>query len=509
MRCVPFCASHRASFCIGLLALWLGLLLPAPLSARPASPDIADFRHIFAVETPEKSGVYSVRLPVSVYEYARLPHLGDVRVFDSQGQPVPFYITSAAATIRTEEHFFPAYRVRVGISGGTLQLLSAAQEGPLTSPAPSTAPAPSATSTLDSRQQETRRETDALLLDLGEGNTSRAELMVEPDASAGPAAGAGAQEQGTLASVLVYTSRDMRQWSLTGTRVLGAIRSGDLALEHLSLPMPGQRYMLLAPVEGSRLLAMRGVRQVSRHAGTALEQTSFEGTWDDEAQGYLYDLPPFLPVHAFRLTLPAANYQLRGGLWLRGEKKPLTRKERRAGKAEQPAWRWHSAVKAYSVEVNGREYSSPPQTFRAAWLESMDRPLLLLRPADAGWPDTPRLEAQWHVQQLYFVAAGVGPYQLAVGNAAAGTVGGQDPGLSELVARSGAQPAATGTSFTPGITPASVGAPREQADPLPGTYRDKGKSKSESRGVLIWVVLVLGALCMGGMAVQMMRKPRQ
>ena len=68
------------------------LLLVASLAYAAEEPDMQDFAQANPIETDGSSAIYRVELPAEVYETVARYDLGDVRVFNQDGERVPFAI---------------------------------------------------------------------------------------------------------------------------------------------------------------------------------------------------------------------------------------------------------------------------------------------------------------------------------------------------------------------------------------------------------------------------------
>src|ERR1700761_9204453 len=104
-------------WCFAIVATWASA--PAPAVAA------ADFAQHFALQLDEGAAYYSVTLPVTVYAASQRHDLGDVRVFNGTGEPVPYSLDAPREPARTPPtlrpvRWFPLPPAASGSSGAPL-----------------------------------------------------------------------------------------------------------------------------------------------------------------------------------------------------------------------------------------------------------------------------------------------------------------------------------------------------------------------------------------------------
>ncbi len=75
--------------------LWLVLMVVCNPSVSLADLTVDDFAYGIKIDVPAGSAVAATSLPEQVYEDAYRRDLGDVRVFNADGEPVPHMIRYA------------------------------------------------------------------------------------------------------------------------------------------------------------------------------------------------------------------------------------------------------------------------------------------------------------------------------------------------------------------------------------------------------------------------------
>lgn len=448
-----------------LLTLSTLVLSTMAAAAELAPPAPRDFKYVYTLEGHYKGGLYRVFLPLDVYSQSQQVGLKDLRIFDLHGMVMPFSISQIPQLVMDEQQSYPAYQVRVAQQGNSISLLGGGAAD---------APQPAAQQTSDPKDSRARREAGALLFDFGKEKYDLTDLRLIPKNTA-PA--------GTVLSAELFTSSDMVKWHSAGMRTFGHISAEGQQVELLSLNLSTKtRYVLLVPVEGTNFFAVQGVEGTLQTGTHSYGEYSTWGTWDAEAKGYVYEVPLSLPVRTLSVELPGRTWIADVDIFTRGPKMQKTKNKQRATTAENLTWDFRSSHRFYSVEVDNRIQHAKALSFNPAWLRSAAKPNVLLRPTTQRFSQNPQLNIAYDKQELYFLAAGPGPFRLAVG---------------------------CPTPLTGGADK-SVGTAQEQKDAAT-LYLDEMQEQTVSYGsstgerVYIWGALLLGALCMGGIALHMLR----
>lgn len=418
---------------IGLL--WL-LLVSALLpffsrdvqGASPRPPDPSEFSDVFPIVTQGEHGLYSLDLPFTLYQRSRRAPLRDLRVFNAEGWPVPFFITPVNGESRPESRVHPCFRVRAGISeSGEITLLP----DPSSPPEMRSVPPRRQNHSPSARETGAPRITEGYLADLGPQPTQFTRMWIVPDDGdlSDRDAAPSPEQKGILVTARLYASADMKRWRRGETVALGKLSLSEHLLEHYDLPLSQGtplRYLLLTPATGATLFPVREIRTESRPSSAPLLQSAeLDGHWDEERRGFGYALPRGLPVRTLDARPAAANYLLRGTLLVprsgRNTKPDRPQFRRRISAS---AWESRGSFLWYAVRQGDQEIRNSPLPFavgRSVGEErrpgsAKDPTTLLLRPEEGtSWPEAPRLLVTWETQRLYFIAQGQGPFRLAVG----------------------------------------------------------------------------------------------
>ena len=102
--------------------LWLVLLAVCPASVATADVTVDDFAYGIRIEVPGGTAIAAMSLPEQVYGNAFRADLGDVRVFNTAGEPVPHMIRYAQ-TLKSDAPwrslpFFPLPEAAPAEAGG-------------------------------------------------------------------------------------------------------------------------------------------------------------------------------------------------------------------------------------------------------------------------------------------------------------------------------------------------------------------------------------------------------
>lgn len=448
-----------------LYGLLLSTLLCAPAGAADLPEKPQDYARGVMLDSPQPSSWYRVDLPQEVYAHSAWPDLRDVRVFNQDGERVPFALETQSTKTATPE----AVPLRIFPLDASPASGAAQEENVVRLQAPSGV--------------EIRIEGDA------SKPVGKSYLLVLPSTLPNTFTlgeiklGWQENDQNWRSKVSVLVSRDMRSWdTLQDDAPVMALASGNdkLRLDRIQLPemqLPdGSHYLLLVfdtpnlPVTISEATAMPG-RQPA-----PLEKMEMTGNGRQisptEAQ---YQWPQPQPFRSLSVgfnddaVLPAeiAIRRTSTSPW-----QPLTK---------TVLWQ-RNGQRSAPVELAG-------ETVQAVRITTLD----------ARLPDTlPEVSGSRDRLALVFNAQGKGPFMLAWGNKVA-------------------QPAA--------VTPDTLIPPdlRKQLDPasipdafvgenvkLGGEARMTATSVTEQQGMwktlLVWGALVLGVAVLAWMAIRIWRE---
>ena len=441
------------------VTLLLGMLgMIAYASAPTLTPQ--SFIEGIPVRTAGEMPVQVLELPLSVYRTVQRPDLGDLRVFDADGQEVPYALLRndlrPAQTRTTPLRFF---RLEGEVVPETLRL-RLEQEGTtldLSAPATAVTQPPAYllhTSELEGVMTELRLE----WADTGQNKDRVSDF---------------------LTTLSVEVSDDLQAWRPLSTASLARLERDGNRLERNVIPLPPTTasYLRLTSLEGA-LPPLTGVQALTQTEAVRgpLETLTLAPRQSDEEGRYTFNAAAFLPVSSAQLLLPQPN--------------TLVRTELLSSTSSEEPWTRRYTGLRYRVVQEEQDLTSPPMTFAP----TTDR-YWQVRTARAGGgvgQGELRLKLRYHPHTLLFLARGEGPYMLAYGS-----------------------PTATSAAFEPSELaqiPADMtlaGLPRARAEPpvtLAGTSL-LGETRSFPWSqVLLWSVLVLGVGLLGWLAFGLLRQ---
>jgi hypothetical protein len=353
--------------------------------------DVFDFDSAVPVQT--------ALVPVELYRGVTRKDLGDVRVFNNDGEEVPHAIRSLWRTQEQENKtvklpFFPLYAASGGETGDLSLRFERNDNGTIVSLKSDGAAAPG-------------RTLSAYLIDAS-GETQRLRRLV---------LGWAAGNDGFVVRVRVESSDDLANWTLVVPDAsvarldfaghalerryvhLGAVQAKYLRLSWQSEGNgdgePDEPPFTLSQIEAEAIGATMPPERMSAELTAAEPATPVDG-----GTAFDFDLGGPVPVDHIALELPQENTLANVTL------------QSRATAAD--AWITRHRGLAYRVRVDGQELVSDAVPVDP----SADRFWRVVVDAKGGGlgKGVPRMQASWLPQQLLFVARGKGPYLVAYGS---------------------------------------------------------------------------------------------
>ena len=445
------------------------LALAAALPLHAAESRDA-FGYGASIRVEGNAAIYGVTLPPAVYAGAARSDLGDLRVFNAAGEPVPFAFVPRAADA-------------VAKPGGTALPLF-----------PLRAPGGTGVEGLDVRVQ---RAADGTIVSIAarEGGTADRErlagYLIDASGFKEPVHALELALAGTddlVARIKVEASDDLAAWRTLAADAPVVRLSADgqrLSATRVSVQPQRARYLRVSwPAKGPAV-ELTGVQAES--APTVIEPKRL---WvgasgvaaKDRAHAYDFDAGGRFPVERMRIVLPEPNTVAYVTVLARA--KP------------DAEWRAIRSAVAYRFLESGREITSADIVLSVAdaryWQLRFDP-----RGATLGG-GAPQIELGWTAQEIAFAARGSAPFLLAWGNAEAQPASlpietlvpgyrrdpGDKPGNGALVA----------------ITPATLGEPQ----PIAGA--SALRPRTDWNRVALWTSLVAAVVLLGWMAWRLARK---
>jgi hypothetical protein len=450
-------------------ARWLTVL--GLLAGAALAQSAAEFAWRGTLATPDKASLMRVALPSAALVRLQGAQAQDVRIFDAQGQPVPFALAQPPAQPsgpRDATPRYPALRlygsappraggggVQVRIDeGGTQRSVWVQMKPGASAPANADAPLPS------------------VLFDTRGEKRSVSALVVH-----------GQIPSNRPVTLRVSTSADLAQW--TPARVRGPVfrfeganapRNDTLEFE-TPLALEG-RYLRL-DWQGEQDIAVEGVTGLVAKAAPKrqLVGATLPPGRADGASALEWELGFATPIAEMQLTTQRHNTLVPVRVLGRNQ-------------LSEP-WRELARAVVWRLGVPGSEHANPATPMPQAsvrWLRVEATHGMKLE----GLPLA--VSVAFEPVQLVFVAGGEGPYQVAAGRA--------DTASSALPLSMIATAANVKIDELPLATVAQENAPAERADGIRG-WLPRGV---EPRTALLWAVLLAGVALLGGVAWSLLRQ---
>lgn len=432
-----------------------------------ASPTLQDYAQGIEIAAPESLPLVEAKLPDAVYQGVTRADLGDVRVFNADGLPVPhaFCAAPVANEPTITESSLRVFELRdapANANGGTRVELQTAGGTQINVQEAGSA-------------QPTAANGRIHIIDARDSDDPVRAIQFDwqsPD---------GASQ----AQVSIEASDDLDRWRVlvpASTLLLATRGDEQLRRERIALPPQSYDYLRVQRTDGGPPLAIN--RVVAERVGEVLEIDPewFRATTlvTDDIQVLFFDSARRAPVSYARLQLPQDNSSVR-----------VTLHSRDDGKAP---WveRWSGEV--YRIVTDTERRESPPAHFAA----TTDRYWRLRIANDPQLYRETLLELGYRPARLRFLAQGGSPFTLAYGSRRAEIA--PASGCDALLADVGAKERAK--LMSEGI----VGASRSLggADALKPPPR-----QTPVRLVVLWSVLIVGVGVLVAMALALLKRVRK
>ncbi len=374
----------------------------ALVSAYAAAPACAeDFARRFALQLDEGAAYYSVTVPAAVYAASQRNDLGDLRIFNGAGEPVPYSLEAPREPARTPPslhpvRWFPLRPAPAGQAGAPLGVTIAA-DGSLRATAAPPGRAQHDTDLIDAGAASHEGRASALLVHLRDDNY-----------------------QGRVS---VESSDDLRNWQPAGDAQLLKVsyNGSTLSQDRIELNGAHARYLRLHWLDGAPFLESIDV-EVQAAGAERAQLADSRREWREgivaqagpKAGEYFFSTGGPYPVDRLRLDLPQPNTVAPAVVYSRGELGGAWREVSSA-----TLFRLHNGA----VEQNNPSLQLTPDTDRH-WRVVVDT-----RNGGLG-SGTLTVAAGWQPATLTFVARGSAPFTLGVGSASAVSTA---VGLDELL----------------------------------------------------------------------------
>jgi hypothetical protein len=432
-----------------------------------ASPTLQDYAQGIEISAPGSLPLVEATLPDAVYQGATRADLGDVRVFNADGLPVPhaFCTTPATTEPTITERPLPVFQLReatADANGGTrveLQTAGGTQINVLEAGSGQPTVANGRIHIIDARDSDD--PVRAIQFD-----------WQSPD---------GASQ----AQVSIEGSDDLDRWRVlvpASTLLLATRGNEQLRRERIELPLQSYDYLRVQRTDGGPPLAIN--RVVAERVGQVLE---IDPQWfmatmlvTDDIQVLFFDTARRAPVSYARLRLPQENSSVR-----------VTLHSRNDGKAPWTE-RWSGEV--YRIVTDTERRESPPAHFSA----TTDRYWRLRIANDPQLYRATLMELGYRPARLRFLAQGSSPFTLAYGSRRAeiAPANGCDTLLADVGANERAKLVSEGVV---GLARSLGG--ESALRPVP--------RETPTRLIVLWSVLIVGVAVLVAMALALLKRVKK
>jgi hypothetical protein len=436
---------------------WATWLLAAAVSGSAFAADLkpTDFAYGLLVETGADDAAYRVPLPVAVYQTAVRPDLGDLRVFNSQGELVPYALERPDAGSSARQAVpLPLFHLKdtsaAALDAVRITVESGKSAVNVQTPGGSSGSAASISYLLDARAMNA--PVAAFIVQWPDDAADFAgRMQVEAGdtlgqwqriASAAPVANLHAQGEHLVERRLEITPTQAKFWRLSWVGAEAPFGLTGVLAEPARATLEAARANLMVP-------------------GKAVS---------GQAREYEFDLGARPPIDRVNLELPELNTTIAVDLLSRTD----------------PKAPWRSVVHAglYRLKSSGTELRNGPIHIAPDsdryWLARIDA-----RGGGLG-NGVPRLSVGWVAQNVVFLARGSGPYLIAYGSA---TVAPADMSLDSL-------PKAVQIGNATAAAPSLLG----------GRERLRPATSVPWRNGLLWAVLVVAAGILAAMVLRLSKE---
>lgn len=441
----------------------LACLLAASVGAAPLNKN--DYSSGVPVRSNYAQPMVETVLPDDVYRVVTRADLGDLRVFNADGMPVPHALCAAPSSLTPEISEKPlqvfVLRGREQIHGDGSRVAVETSSGTRVNVEESGAAAPDVVSGLihiiDARDTEPLR---AIRFD-----------WRSPD---------GASE----VRVRIETSNDLDRWHTVvpaATLLLAQQGEQELRRERIELFDREYEYLRVQRIDAGPPLILNAVTAEQVAAAEEIEPLWFNAVgMSSEEEGVSYfDAQHLAPVTYARVRLPQQNSTVNVSLQSRPD--------------EQSPWHTRWTGESYVIVSDTVRRESPPAQFQA----TTDRYWRLRVLKDPQLPQNLMLELGYRPARLRFLAQGPGPFTVAFGSRRAEPA--QPAACDALLANMSTvdRERMIEQGFVDPIV--QLGG-ADALKPLP--------KKTPTKVVILWGVLVVGVALLVGMALSLLKRVR-
>ena len=369
----------------------LFLLLFVAVSVCAEEPALEDFAYGVELITDGSAPIYRLPIPQQVYQNIYRSDLGDIRIFNSNGQRIPYAIRVQKTRETTRSYWvnlplFPlkgdagrqaskdALEVRVNNDGKIIDIHYKDESG-----------------------QDEDSIISSYIIDLSGVKQNIDQLIFDINDDAGS----------YLKSVFIEKSDDLNTWStMVSNASLSRLQYGSHTLEKNNINVPNQRanFLRFTWRDNSENLKVKSVRALLTTRSSEIDE---ERQWSTvtgsrsaaDGSKYEFDLGGTYPVDKVNVLLPDQNTLIEASLRSRND--------------PDSTWNTHYTGLFYKLEMQDtlmEQQDIPIRTTTARYWQ------LDVKTDDGIGSGLPQLKFAWVPNEIFFLARGSGPYILAYGN---------------------------------------------------------------------------------------------
>jgi hypothetical protein len=364
------------------------ILLLLAQSVAFAAETPADFAYGIPIETDAKDALYEIEIPAAVYRGVTRPDIGDLRIFNGQGEVVPHALRPPTRTILPVSlPVFPLYGEADQKLEGLSVRINKRGDGTI----------------VDIQNRATRgfqsMPLRGYLLDASSLKTAIEALLLDWQTSS----------ETFVGEVRVEGSDDLAAWQILAERAaLARLTFGGHQVQRNRVDVRFAKFKYLRVSWPKNQAPLESLTAAAEPAGHVINsprmwQTIAGSELSGKKGEYSYDLNGHFPFDRLRVDLPQINSWVQLQILAR----PATSDE----------WRQVTSAIVYRLRDRDTEVTS-----QEIALSSRGERYWLLRADQKGGgigSGVPAIQIGWVPQKLVFVARGAGPFQLAFGNAGA------------------------------------------------------------------------------------------
>lgn len=379
---------RKSNFKKWALAIALGLSAIQPINAAPLT--LNDFSH-HAVLSEGSSSLREVALPTDVYKKMHRNDLGDIRVFNAEGQPVPhqFSRTKAVGSSKVLTMVFYPFDKQQAENTGNIQVIikQKADEQSLR-----------INQQNGSNMPNKSEEYQYIIENTFAKNKDEKLCQLKFEWQ---------QPKPTMVLGLkLETSADLQNWRTLKSRanISKLNYSGsELVRDKVKFSCTTQKYLRmrwLKPQQGVHLKSIQGTYR--KKGEQATQWTSLGNPQTDSDNNWLFESNVVSAFSQMEFIAPQDGLLYKGTLYSR--------------KNDNDKWRYRANVTQYRLKLGDDTFESSPLKISA----SNNRYWKLELSTEAQFTESqlPEIRVAWKPRKLLFLAQGNGPFTVAFGNQA-------------------------------------------------------------------------------------------